>query len=395
MMLENNVRALEAVTALSPEGIAAKISQVKTAGAFSRPVLETLPEAPSVVAALDNADCTGGLAGIVSANPSGVAAGLVACGAITGARDVLVVIPTSFVGDIDALMDALGRCGVSAKVEVADMVNAKLHAADAKVHLVTLAAIGQALVGEEPSAVVCVEDGLKEIPFGSTLRQVLPAQDVRAVLINHTFMPASVLDEPLSADRALGDGRVVPVGEHDCIVGATVSALKELRGKSCGKCTFCREGLYQLWMTFSDIEKARGKAADLDLVRELCDVMPSSSNCSLGEVASMPCSSALETFGGEIDAHLRKHSCPVGQCQAYLSIYVDPQLCQGTGDCIDVCPVGCIEGRGGFISMIDEFDCTKCGKCIEACPEKAITYAEGRLPSLPERLTRVGRFRRR
>ena len=46
--------------------------------------------------------------------------------------------------------------------------------------------------------------------------------------------------------------------------------------------------------------------------------------------------------------------------------------------------------------MIDTFACIKCGKCVDACPENAVKYAGGsRLPSLPERLTRVGRFRRR
>ena len=105
--------------------------------------------------------------------------------------------------------------------------------------------------------------------------------------------------------------------------------------------------------------------------------------------------SAPAIAGEEIDAHLRRHSCPAGQCTSYLSVYVDPQACQGCGDCIDVCPVGCIEGRDGFISMIDEFDCTKCGACVKACPEGAVKYAEGRVPPLPERLTRVGRFRRR
>lgn len=395
MMLANDVRALELVSSLSPDQILSKISSVRTAGAIARPVADTLTPAPSVVCALDNADCTGSLAEIVCENPAGVAAGIAACLVITGAEKALVVLPTSFSGDVSGLEDALAKLGVAFEVDRADMVDARLHADDAKVHLVTLAAIAQAISDEPGAGVVCVDGRLAEVAYGTALRSVVAAEGSRLVRINHSFLPASALDEPLSPELALGDGSVVALGEHDCVVHATVEALVELRAKSCGKCTFCREGLYQLWSTFSDIERARAKAADLDLVRELCDVMPVSSNCSLGEVACRPATSALAIAGEEIDAHLRRHSCPAGQCTSYLSVYVDPQACQGCGDCIDVCPVGCIEGRDGFISMIDEFDCTKCGACVKACPEGAVKYAEGRVPPLPERLTRVGRFRRR
>ena len=44
--------------------------------------------------------------------------------------------------------------------------------------------------------------------------------------------------------------------------------------------------------------------------------------------------------------------------------------------------------------MIDEFDCDKCGKCIEACEEGAIIKTSGKVPKLPNRLTKVGRFKR-
>lgn len=45
--------------------------------------------------------------------------------------------------------------------------------------------------------------------------------------------------------------------------------------------------------------------------------------------------------------------------------------------------------------MIDEFECTKCGKCISACENDAIIQTNGRLPKLPTRLTKCGKFKKR
>ena len=45
------------------------------------------------------------------------------------------------------------------------------------------------------------------------------------------------------------------------------------------------------------------------------------------------------------------------------------------------------------IHMIDSFECTKCGKCIEACDEDAIIQTSGRVPKLPSRLIKCGKFR--
>ena len=55
----------------------------------------------------------------------------------------------------------------------------------------------------------------------------------------------------------------------------------------------------------------------------------------------------------------------------------------------------CIDGKSNYIHMIDDFECTKCGKCIAVCEEKAIIQTSGKLPKLPNRLTKVGRFKKR
>ncbi len=51
--------------------------------------------------------------------------------------------------------------------------------------------------------------------------------------------------------------------------------------------------------------------------------------------------------------------------------YIDPDQCDGCGDCIDVCPdqaISLFENR----AVIDESLCADCGICQDACSQKAI-----------------------
>ncbi|MDD3486102.1 MAG: NADH-ubiquinone oxidoreductase-F iron-sulfur binding region domain-containing protein [Atopobiaceae bacterium] len=395
-MLEDNVKAPAVVSEMSASDVRERVSGVFCAGSSAHPVTDDLFQADVVVAALDNADCSGGLAEVASLNPHGVAAGIIAVCKVCGAGSVLLVLPSDAGQEVSSpIVEAVGKAGFEVTVEVNNMVSAHAHERDVKVHLVTLAAMADALVGSGPQAVVVTADGLACVPFGTSLRDVVPAADACFLCVNHTLYPATILDEPLPATLALGDGTIRAYGEDDCVVQAVCEQVGVLREKSCGTCTFCREGLYQLETTFKAVTLARGKASDLDVARELCEAMPHSTLCSLGQVACHPAQSALDMFADEVEAHLRKKTCPSGACKAFLKYYVDPSLCEGCGDCIDACPQGCIDGRDGFISMIDEFGCDSCGACLEACPEGAIKRVEGRTPPLPERLTRVGRFRRR
>ena len=131
-----------------------------------------------------------------------------------------------------------------------------------------------------------------------------------------------------------------------------------------------------------------------DLTKEIGDAMKFSCLCSVGQEAAKAALDATEKFTGEYEAHIKKNQCPAGVCSSFVHIYIDPQTCTGCGECLDVCPADCIEGKAKYIHMIDEFDCTKCGKCIEACEEGAVIQTAGKLPKLPNRLTKVGKFRR-
>ena len=398
MILSNNEAALAAVKALSSEEIIAmvKAADLMEYGSEAISVFEKWEAAGNakiVVGALNNADTETMLTIIAKENPIGVVAGLAAAVKAIGAESALLILAD---GEANEKLTALAKeAGVPLIIEAEKMVDIRAHAEDVLMHLETLAAIANILTAKTYGTVISVNGETPvEIPFGTKLGDVIKADGVKALLINHKFYPASVLETPITPDFPIGSGVITVVKDTDCIVSQTVKALRDLRAKSCGKCTFCREGLFQLHTIFIDITQGKAKDPDMDLAAELCDAMTFSTLCTLGKEASAPVLSALEGFRGEIDSHIKKKVCPTGMCTAFTTLYVDPTKCEGCGECIDVCPADCIEGKSGYISIIDEFDCTKCGKCLQACPNGAIQRTTGRLPKLPDHLTRVGRFRK-
>lgn len=51
---------------------------------------------------------------------------------------------------------------------------------------------------------------------------------------------------------------------------------------------------------------------------------------------------------------------------------VDVALCRGSGDCVRVCPVGCLEMAGAVPRLARPADCLACGLCAEVCPTRAV-----------------------
>ncbi len=233
-----------------------------------------------------------------------------------------------------------------------------------------------------------------EFTSDSRLDDYIKADDVKAVVIGQRFFSPEILSLELSEGFDFGSGKITVLTSKNCIVKAVSAMLNELRATGCGICTFCREGGYQLSGIVDAMTKPGADKKQLDLALEIAGAMTTSCNCPVGEDTALPVLTALDLFRSEFEAHCGKGKCPSGECPAFSTLYIDPYKCEGNGDCMDVCPEDAIEGKPGFISMLDEYECTKCGKCIEVCENGAIQFATGRLPKLPERLTKVGRFRK-
>ena len=56
-----------------------------------------------------------------------------------------------------------------------------------------------------------------------------------------------------------------------------------------------------------------------------------------------------------------------------MTAIIDLDKCQGSGECIDVCPSEAITINEDKKAVVDADLCADCGVCEDACPNEAIT----------------------
>jgi formate dehydrogenase iron-sulfur subunit len=73
-------------------------------------------------------------------------------------------------------------------------------------------------------------------------------------------------------------------------------AMEFCAKESCGKCTPCRIGSTRGVETVDKIIAGQDRQKNVELLRDLCEVMTDGSLCALGGLAPMPVLSALNHF---------------------------------------------------------------------------------------------------
>ncbi len=237
--------------------------------------------------------------------------------------------------------------------------------------------------------------GLIEVPFGTTLRQIIfeiggGVIDENGKIDNSAFKAVQIggpsggclieehLDIPLDFDSLgkvgamIGSGGLVVMNKSTCMVQIARFFMQFTQHESCGKCIPCREGTRQMLELLDSIMDGRADESTLDLLEELCMTVSKASLCGLGKSAPSPVLSTLKQFREEYLAHVADKRCPSGQCKALTPISIDPELCRGCTLCARKCPVGAIKGDKKEAHVIDDDLCIKCGACIEACKFNAI-----------------------
>ena len=242
------------------------------------------------------------------------------------------------------------------------------------------------LCGDERK-VVYVGDIRVETAAQTTIGELLgatdvAAEDVKAVYLGYPMcafvVPAHFGDAvTLSCDKV----RVISAG--DCAVDSVREILDGFHRECCGRCVFGNEGGHQLCAIFSDACGGNGQNADLDLIRDLAPTMGEQSLCEVGQRMAGVAAQALQLFGEELDAHVSRHQCPAGICRALVTYHILVSRCTGCGECLDACEEDAIEGKLGFVHVVDQRACVHCGKCLDACPKGAVVTAGLKKPKMP------------
>ncbi len=232
--------------------------------------------------------------------------------------------------------------------------------------------------------------GLIEVPMGITIREVIfdvaggipDNKEFKAVQIGGPSggtIPAQYLDLEIdyeSLDEAgaiMGSGGLVVMDEDNCMVDVARFFLDFTQDESCGKCPPCRIGTKRMLEILERITSGEGEAGDIELLEELGEKIIETSLCGLGQTAPNPVLSTIRFFRDEYEAHINDKTCPAGRCTSLAEPYViDPELCIGCTQCVDVCPVDAISGEKKEVHVIAEDICISCGACEEVCPVDAI-----------------------
>jgi len=173
--------------------------------------------------------------------------------------------------------------------------------------------------------------GLIEVPMGITLREVV-YEIGGGIPGGHKFkmaqtggtsggcIPAEQLDLSMDYDTlaeagtALGSGALLIIDDTHCIVDIVKCFMQFFKNESCGKCTPCREGTYQMYHILDRISKGKGNPKDIDNMMVLSRTMMRSSLCGLGQAAPNPVVTTLYFYRDEYNAHIRDKVCPAGVC---------------------------------------------------------------------------------
>ena len=64
--------------------------------------------------------------------------------------------------------------------------------------------------------------------------------------------------------------------------------------------------------------------------------------------------------------------------------WVNQEMCNGCGICMDECPVEAITLNEMNKAQIDEESCIRCAKCHDVCPEEAVRHDSEKIPEQVE-----------
>lgn len=378
---------------LYPEVLSDKIIRIKEEN-------EKLP----AVGALNNHDMDQLLLSVAKEHPKAVLSGLAVEAFLLETQEMQLYIPKEETQLKRQLEAAALELSLDIQIKEGIVDTRKLKGSCIS-HLETLKAVSDILTGcyvkgtilavKEVSATKTNLSPPEFVPFGSKLNTIfqLNSKNIKAVKVGTKLYPAAILAEQIQQDTNVGNGVITIYDESCCMLDMAEKELLQSRKTSCGKCTFCREGLIQLFARMHENTSGKGEFNGLEIMKEIGESMRFSSLCSVGEFGAEMVLETLAKFPAEYIDHIKKKKCTAGSCLSFVNVYIDPKRCNSCGACIPACPMDCIEGLPGYIHMIEKMDCTKCEACFSVCETGAIQRTTGSVPKLPDRLTRTGRFK--
>ena len=164
--------------------------------------------------------------------------------------------------------------------------------------------------------------GLIEVPMGIALKDIifdigggiLGGKKFKAVQTGGPSggcIPEQFLDMPVDYESLaqvgsiMGSGGMIIMDETSDMVDVAKFFMEFCMTESCGKCTPCRAGTAQLHKLLEKIAAGQATDADMEFLKDLCDMVRNTSLCGLGMTAPNPTLSTLRYFKHEYDVKIK------------------------------------------------------------------------------------------
>jgi len=148
--------------------------------------------------------------------------------------------------------------------------------------------------------------GVYEFELGIILRELLRevgGENAKAVQIGGASginVAQKDFDKPISYQALPPSGSIIVFGQGRDMLTVLKNFMEFFCEESCGQCTPCREGSYQLLKGLHMIEEGKASMRYLRELELLCEVMRDSSKCGLGQTAPNPFQTIIRNFKDEI-----------------------------------------------------------------------------------------------
>jgi NADH-quinone oxidoreductase subunit F len=163
--------------------------------------------------------------------------------------------------------------------------------------------------------------GFYEVPCGGTTREVIyelgggikNGREFGFLQLGGNpgpILKENFLDVPIAYctfeewDVSLGSGSLLVVDDQYDIFEFMDAVQSFFVHESCGKCTPCRKGNTVLLNIINKLKNGTATRKDIVRIREISELMKSTSLCGLGKTASIPILSVLENFKEEVESRI-------------------------------------------------------------------------------------------